>query len=137
MYLAAASFSETCQRLCSPSEWQEDESPGPWAWRGFLGATDTLLGPLFEELRSECRQRRLQGSSLRSWIGRRIERRNVAGLADASKQNLFPADQDALLGLASRYGLDLATARARKSRLRSPASFSEACDRASGIEAGR
>ena len=110
LYFAAVSFAEVGQRLV-PQE--------PVAWNGFLGTGDPVLGPLPSEslgrLREITQRRDRVGApderrAFTEWMARAIAPRNIAGLADSRRRNLYPVDfdalveQHALLGM-SRYQL--------------------------------
>jgi FADH2 O2-dependent halogenase len=102
LYFATVSFAEVSQRLA------EDDSV---AWKGFLGVGDAVLEPLPRESLSRL-ARLTRGSGnvsaveeraeFERWIADAIAPRNVAGLADPARQNLYPVDFDALL---DRHGL--------------------------------
>ena len=112
LYFAGVSFAEVSQRLSS------DESV---AWRGFLGTGDPVLGSLPRE--SLDRLRRITGERASSgtaeerkgfaeWIKRSIAPRNIAGLADADRHNMYPVDfeelveQHSLLGMSRKQLVD-------------------------------
>ena len=112
LYFASVSFAEVGQRIAP------DESV---AWRGFLGVGDPVLEPLAGESlrrlveivrgsgaagqrgsetaavisREECR-------AFAEWMAKAIAPRNVAGLADPARHNLYPVDLDLLV---ERHGL--------------------------------
>jgi FADH2 O2-dependent halogenase len=112
LYFASVSFAEVGQRI-APEE--------SVAWRGFLGVGDPVLEPLAAESlrrltemtrgwgdaamrgcetaavipRDECR-------AFAEWMAKAIASRNVAGLADPSRHNLYPVDLDLLV---ERHGL--------------------------------
>ena len=97
LYFAAVSFAEISQRL----DTQESA-----AWAGFLGVGDPVLNPLPAEALRRLRRitgRRASGgtaaerASFSRWIAEAIAPRNVAGLADASRRNLYPVDLGTLL----------------------------------------
>lgn len=130
LYFVAASYQEATQRLLDPPA-------GPlngWAWQGFLGADDPLLADAvaaFSRQALERRRRRAEGeipsaAEFAGSIAAAIEPRNVAGLFDPARRNLYPVDLAALRRHASRLGLEPSEFEARASRLRSPATFSEA-----------
>lgn len=87
VYFAAASFSETVQRL------RDRRSDRVSAWEPFLGAGDEVirgaLGGVVERLKSG-----VGGEEIERFVARAIEPRNVAGLADPARRNLYPADVD-------------------------------------------
>jgi FADH2 O2-dependent halogenase len=97
LYFATVSFAEVSQRL-APHECV--------AWSGFLGAGDTVLEPLAREsllrLRQITQRRGEVGTSedqrdFAEWVTRAIAPRNIAGLADPDRRNLYPVDFDALI----------------------------------------
>jgi FADH2 O2-dependent halogenase len=97
LYFAAVSFAEVSQRL-APEE--------ATAWNGFLGVGDPVLEPLPREalrrLRQITQRRDEVGSSderrgFAEWIRQAIAPRNIAGLADPERRNLYPVDFDALI----------------------------------------
>ena len=98
LYFVAASFAEASQRLTPTDD---------VAWSGLLGVGDPVLRPLpresFDRLRLIARS---QGSGYADpngrrqfveWITRVLTPRNVAGLAESAKRNLYPVDLDALV----------------------------------------
>ena len=115
-YFAAASFDELRQRLLDPPE-------AGWCWRGFLGADEEVRCRLFAELDERSADARA-ASGLPAWIGPAIESRNLIGLDDPSRRNVYPVDladmarrQDRI---AARLGVELEDVRRRWPRLRSP-----------------
>lgn len=103
LYFAAASFAETEQRLCPDRR--------DWPWEGFLGSADPVVTSVLT-----AASRRLGGvlaesskteavAGFEHWMGRGIEPRNLAGLADAAKQNLYPADVATVVRAAGKLGL--------------------------------
>ena len=97
IYFAAVSFAEVSQRM-APGE--------SAAWKGFLGVGDPVLGPLPREslrrLREITHSRGEIGSAkerqdLADWVERAIRPRNIAGLADPQRRNLYPVDFDVLV----------------------------------------
>ncbi|HZJ00872.1 MAG TPA: FAD-dependent oxidoreductase [Gemmatimonadaceae bacterium] len=102
LYFATVSFAEVSQRL----------KPGDQvAWGGFLGVGDSVMQPLARESLSHL-LKITKGSGdaglvsergdFSRWIRDAIEPRNIAGLADSEKHNLYPVDFDALV---ERYAL--------------------------------
>jgi hypothetical protein len=106
IYFASVSFAEVSQRL-KPN----DSSP----WAGFLGVEDSVLEPLPRESLKLLRaitqgagrvgSRRERGDFAR-WVAQAIESRNIAGLADAARRNLYPVDFDALIQQHALLGLN-------------------------------
>ena len=100
LYFATVSFAEVKQRL-TPSD--------TVAWDGFLGVGDPVLEPLPAEalrrLRLACGSGVLDDDERRAfveWVAESIAPRNVAGLADPRRRNLYPVDLDVL---AERHAL--------------------------------
>ena len=105
LYFATVSFSEVDQRL--RPDGRGGVAP---AWQGFLGATDPSLEDLFSEtlIRLENLERDDTGQasagdrrSFRNWVVESIARRNVVGLGDPRRRNLYPVDLDLLIDRAS------------------------------------
>jgi FADH2 O2-dependent halogenase len=105
LYFAAVSFAEVGQRL-----FPQDAV----AWNGFLGVGDPVLGPLPAESLGRLRQitqRRREAASADErrafveWITRAIAPRNIAGLADPARRNLYPVDFDALIEQHALLGM--------------------------------
>ena len=97
LYFTAVSFAEVSQRI------NRSETA---AWSGFLGVGDRVLEPLMraslEKLRAITRGGASAGTpreraDFAEWIARSIAPRNVAGLADPARHNLYPVDMDVLL----------------------------------------
>jgi FADH2 O2-dependent halogenase len=106
LYFGAVSFAEVSQRFAP------DESAG---WKGFLGVGDPVLEPLPRESLRRLRQitqRRgdvgtfIQRQRYMDWVGHAIAPRNIAGLTNPARKNLYPVDletlveQHALLGMS-------------------------------------
>ncbi len=115
-YFAAASFDELRQRLLDPP----DEG---WCWQGFLGAGGEVRRRLFEEL-DERSAGLATAREVTDWIGPAIEPRNLIGLDDAPRRNVYPVDladmerrQDRI---AAGLGVGVDEVRRRWPRLRSP-----------------
>ena len=114
LYFAAVSWAETVQRL------DPDGTDGePAAWQGFLGVGDPVLDPLFPEA-----VRRLEGvaraedrRAFADWIRAAIAPRNIAGLAEPARRNLYPADLELLVERASLLGRTRKAMRAALPRL--------------------
>jgi hypothetical protein len=99
IYFAAVSYAEAWQRLC---EGGDETAP----WSGFLGVGDPVLEPLPRE--SITKLRRLKSvehpagapdkrQRYVEWVREAIAPRNVAGLANPERGNLYPVDLDALI----------------------------------------
>ena len=105
LYFATVSFAEVKQRL-APSD--------DVAWSGFLGVGDTVLEPLpresLQRLRVITRGEGDVGSveerrTYVEWATTAIAPRNVAGLADPARHNLYPVDLDVLIERHSLLGM--------------------------------
>jgi FADH2 O2-dependent halogenase len=105
LYFAAVSYAEAGQRLVP-----NDSA----AWNGFLGVGDPVLGPLPRESLGRLRQitqRRGEVGTLDErtgfveWMTRAITPRNIAGLSDARRRNLYPVDFDALVAQHALLGM--------------------------------
>jgi tetracycline 7-halogenase / FADH2 O2-dependent halogenase len=108
LYFATVSFAEVTQRL-APSDGV--------AWNGFLGVGDEVLSSLpresYERLAAITRGRGERGSAeqrreFAEWIARSLESRNVAGLADPARRNLYPVDLDVLVDRHALLGMSRA-----------------------------
>ena len=105
LYFAAVSFAEAKQRL-APSEAD--------AWSGFLGVGDPVLNDLpaqsLERLTRITEAEAVSGSKqpreeFAAWMAGAIDRRNIAGLADPRRANLYPVDFEALVDAHDRLGM--------------------------------
>jgi FADH2 O2-dependent halogenase len=105
LYFATVSFAEVSQRL------QPTDSV---AWSGFLGVGDPVLEPLpklaLERLRNITQRRGEVGSAsdrrtFAEWLARAIAPRNIAGLAEDERHNLYPVDFDTLVERHALLGL--------------------------------
>lgn len=106
LYFATVSFAEVSQRL----------KPTPSAaWSGFLGVGDPVLEPLPKEalrrLREITQRRGAVGSpgeraAFSDWLARQIAPRNIAGLANAARRNLYPVDFDVLIDRHALLGMN-------------------------------
>ena len=105
LYFATVSFAEASQRLAP------DESA---AWKGFLGVGDSVLGALpresLQRLRLISKRRGKMGSlderrTFAEWIRQSIAPRNIAGLADPERRNLYPVDFDVLIERHALLGM--------------------------------
>jgi FADH2 O2-dependent halogenase len=90
LYFAAVSFAEVTQRL-NPGE--------AVAWSGFLGVGDPVLEHLPRESLRRLREIKSKGNarSFVDWIVSAIAPRNIAGLANAARHNLYPVDFEELV----------------------------------------
>ena len=105
LYFATVSFAEVSQRL-APKE--------SAAWNGFLGVGDPVLEPLpleaLRRLRQITQRRGEVGTSEErrgfvEWISQAIAPRNIAGLADPARRNLYPVDFDVLVERHALLGM--------------------------------
>ena len=105
LYFATVSFAEARQRLVP-----EDAA----AWNGFLGVGDPVLDPLPRAaLRRLMRLTRRRGDvgtaqerrRFAEWVAGSIAPRNIAGLADPARRNLYPVDLDALIERHALLGM--------------------------------
>jgi len=105
LYFATVSFAEVGRRIAP-----KDDAP----WNGFLGVGDPVLAPLpwesHRRLQAITRGRGEVGSvdarrEFSEWIAESIAPRNVAGLADQARHNLYPVDLDVLLDRHSLLGM--------------------------------
>ena len=105
LYFAAVSFAEVSQRFTP------DESA---AWKGFLGVDDAVLEPLPREALQRLRQiTQRRGDSgtpderrdFVDWVTSAIAPRNIAGLADPDRRNLYPLDFDVLIERHALLGM--------------------------------
>jgi FADH2 O2-dependent halogenase len=105
LYFTAVSFAEASQRLAP-----EDSV----AWKGFLGTGDPVLDPVPREslrrLRQITQRRGEAGTSddrrgFAEWIALTIGPRNIAGLANPARRNLYPVDFDALVERHALLGM--------------------------------
>jgi FADH2 O2-dependent halogenase len=105
LYFTAVSFAEASQRLAP-----EDSV----AWKGFLGTGDPVLDPVPREslrrLRQITQRRGEAGASddrrgFAEWVALTIGPRNIAGLADPARRNLYPVDFDALVERHALLGM--------------------------------
>jgi hypothetical protein len=105
LYFATVSFAEVSQRL------KPEDSV---AWNGFLGVGDPVLEPLAREslrrLRQITHSRGEVGTpdsrrDFVDWISRAIAPRNIAGLANEARLNLYPVDFEALVERHTLLGM--------------------------------
>lgn len=97
LYFAIVSFAEVSQRLAP-----EESS----AWNGFLGVGDDILrslpGESLQRLTTITQRKGHSGTpderrAFAEWVTRAIAPRNIAGLAEPARRNLYPLDLDALV----------------------------------------
>ena len=105
IYFAAVSFAEAKQRM-TPED--------GWAWRGFLGVDDPVLGPL--PSRALTRLRRITGGAARTgsarerrafvdWVHRAIAPRNIGDFGNPARGHLYPVDLDVLVDSHAKLGI--------------------------------
>ena len=94
LYFATVSFAEVSQRLL-PND--------SIAWNGFLGVGDPVLEPLPGE--SLSRLRHTDRQDFVDWITNAIAPRNIAGLANPDRHNLYPVDFDELVNKHALLGM--------------------------------
>ncbi len=125
LYFATVSHREAVERL-----YPEGRSGAIPAWSGFLGAGDANLEKLFGESTELLRRMSRKGDGGPSETERRgfvdgittaIADRNVAGLADPARRNLYPVDLDLLVERAGLLGLTSAELRSKLHLLRGSA----------------
>lgn len=118
LYFAAVSFAEVSQRLTGRDD---------VAWNGFLGIGDPVLEPLprqsLARLRNITHRRGEVGTADRrrafaDWIATAIESRNIAGLSEPDRRNLYPVDFDVLVERHALLGMSRAELAAAVPKLR-------------------
>ena len=114
LYFATVSFAEVSQRLKPRDD---------VAWDGFLGTGDPILSSLphgsllaLRSMTASDGERRRFGN----WIARSIEPRNIAGLSDRRRGNLYPVDLDALVERHQLLGMSRSDVLAALPSLRGP-----------------
>lgn len=102
LYFVTVSFTEARQRLIPET--------APYAWEGFLGVGDAIVDALAADVLERLRARRAGSDFDRDAFLRqlreRLAPRNVAGLADPRRRNLYPVDLEALVAGADLLGLE-------------------------------
>jgi len=105
LYFATVSFAEVSQRL---------NSDAAVSWKGFLGVGDPVLERLPREALRMLRQithgrgesgTAAERETLSDWTTQSIAPRNIAGLANPERRNLYPVDFEALIEAHSRLGM--------------------------------
>ena len=105
LYFATVSFAEVSQRI--------GVAPDP-AWRGFLGAGDAEWEAVFAESvrwikRAVGGSHRAVPARIRSafaeWVREAIAPRNIGGLFDSDRNNLYPVDLELLVDRCHLLGL--------------------------------
>ncbi len=112
VYFAAAAFQEAGRRL--------NPSFTDWTWEGFLGAGDPVISGALAGALERLAEPAPTGSgeAFEQWIGAAIAPRNLAGLADPSRRNLYPVDLQALVRASALLGLSRDEVEAALPRLR-------------------
>ncbi|MEO7712104.1 MAG: hypothetical protein ABIV10_04225, partial [Gemmatimonadaceae bacterium] len=108
LYFAIVSFAEVSQRVAPEAS---------AAWNGFLGVDDNIAHPLLGEglqrLRAITKRSGRVGTAderraFAEWVTRAIAPRNIAGLAEPGRRNLYPLDIDALVEKHTLLGMSRA-----------------------------
>ena len=114
LYFAAASFQEAGRRLVP--------SFTDWTREGFLGAGDPVitaaLAGALERLGDPASAGAESDRAFEKYVAGAIAPRNLAGLADPARRNLYPADLDKLVEASALLGLSRAEVEAALPRLR-------------------
>ena len=124
LYFAAASFGEAFRRLRPEAR--------NWVWEGFLGSRDPLFAgadgsrgavpAAIERLEALLaggrRPTEADCTAFADWVAATIAPRNVAGLADPARGDLFPVDFAPLIAGAHLLGMTPDQVRAALPRLR-------------------
>jgi FADH2 O2-dependent halogenase len=116
LYFAVVSFAEARQRLVAGN-----------AWEGFLGARDPEIESAYRTAQRRLarlteRGRRsanaAEASAFTEWVANAMASRNVAGLLDPARQNLYPADLEVLVDRCGLLGLTRGEVESAVPRLR-------------------
>ncbi len=110
LYFAVASFQEAGRRLAP--------SFADWTWEGFLGAGDPVIAGALAGALEQLEDPAADGEAFEDWIADAIAPRNLAGLADPSRRNLYPVDLRTLVRSAGLLGLSREEVEAALPRLR-------------------
>ncbi len=120
VYFAAASYHEVWQRLSDP--------PSEDGWRsvGFLGACDPILQrakvEAADQLKTAYMDRNIKkttrGLEFENLVGQVIADRNLAGLANPTRNRMYPVDLSLLLRHGDMLGLTDEELRVRLPRIR-------------------
>lgn len=109
LYFGVVSYAEADQRLRPAGR-----DGIPPAWQGFLGAGDPRLEEVFREAGQRLKSMPRDASGMVSaedgeaftrWIAEVIAERNIAGLADPGRRNLYPVDLDLMIERAELLGM--------------------------------
>ena len=113
LYFVTVSWAEARQRLLP-------EGP-PHAWEGFLGMGDPCFDDLFDDVLARLRIRQFESFDRAAFL-RRVRRglapRDVVGLDDPARRNLYPVDLGVLVERAALLGLEREEVVAALPRLR-------------------
>ena len=107
LYFATVSFAEVSQRLARA----DDGGVERISRRRRSGARAAVARESLERLRritardGARRDQRRERAAFADWIGRAIAPRNVAGLADPARRNLYPVDLDVLVERHALLGM--------------------------------
>lgn len=106
LYFATVSYREAEERL-----FPDGRGAVPNAWTGFLRAGDEVAERVFEESRTRLAAMRgrtvtnAERDAFAAWVTEAITDRNVAGLADPERRNLYPVDLDVIVARAGLLGM--------------------------------
>lgn len=117
LYFAVVSFAEARQRLVSGSGWDAFLEAGEPAVKGLYRESRRRLARLTRGGRRPASAEDRRG--FEDWVARTIAPRNVAGLADPERRNLYPVDLDVLIERGHLLGLSRADVQSALPRLRS------------------
>lgn len=127
LYFAAASFAEAARRLAPERSPERSPERGDGPWEGFLGCRDPVIRTALHEAVARLEHLTSGGTAAPSpaavrafvdWMAQAIAPRNVAGLADPRRANLYPVDLEALVEGAAKLGMTPEEVRAALPRLR-------------------
>ena len=110
LYFAAASFQEAGRRL--------NPSFADWTWEGFLGAGDPVIAGALIGALERLEDPAVDGEAFERWVADVIAPRNLAGLADPARGNLYPVDLETLVRSAGLLDLSHEQVEAALPRLR-------------------
>ncbi len=110
LYFAAASFQEAGRRL--------NPEFTDWTWEGFLGACDPVISAALADACERLEAPAVDGEAFERWVASTIESRNLAGLADPARHNIYPVDLQTLVSSAGLLDLSREAVEAALPRLR-------------------
>lgn len=110
LYFAAASWSESRERLCAPPD-------GGWAEAPFLSAGDPVFGSALTRLEAPEPEPETAGT-VRDALLAALALRDVAGLGRRGRHGHYPVDFEALVDAAPLLGLSAEEVRRNTARLR-------------------